>query len=891
MRPIKITITAFIPFAEKQEIDFTKFKDEGLFLINGPMGSGKTSILDAMTFALYGTLPGMRGAKTLREGFHVKSDFAASDTAPEVVFEVEINSIEYRYTRKAEFQNPSNKTPTPGKALLEWKLNGKWESIASNAAEINSKSLEYLGLEVDQFAQLILLPQGQFAKFFQSNSKDRKEILMKLFSVDQFETIQTWFKDQKDEAEKAKAEAKATVHDLETRLKQITKNPEIEISNEAIDHFLASVLEKIQEIEPAKQELESVKDEIQSKMTLAQSGNEALKKFSEAKENRDRFQTELNRVIQAITDSGLKLRTGDEVQSFDEIISTLDSEKQEIDQHLTDFQRVEVINTSISTNKTERERLEKKAKTVQDALQSHNRELTANRELEKTTVVDEAKLPGLQKNLDSFSQAIKKFEDLDAKNIELGNLEAKVNAAADNLAEQKTILEKTEAEFRSNIAAYMASTLKTNEACSVCGSKEHPAPAVPSDHQPTQEILNDAKERFDKATESHNAAVTAQALLVADIQTQTDLLNAYKREELSQEVQRHGAEIEQTNDALKNLKELRNSIQTLESAVTKADKDQRDIADDLARLGERDSALNNELTELSTKISGLEKETLNLDNERITTEIDKVKKLKKDFEANSKSVETSRAIMNANEELSKNAVDNIDEIEAEFKTKNDAFIQMNSELTLLRNSEIETQAIKQEFAPASADLDRTEKLFRKWKDIEAYTSGTEGKKLDLVSYYLGYRLKQVLAVATNRLSAATDGRYRFEHDENVVGARGTKSGLAILVNDAYTGARRGPESLSGGETFIASLSLALGLADVVIAETGGKRLDSLFVDEGFGSLDTKTLNNVMDILENLRENGRMIGVVSHVESMKERIVPQINVEKTDKGSSISISGV
>mgnify|MGYP002628834457 FL=1 len=276
---------------------------------------------------------------------------------------------------------------------------------------------------------------------------------------------------------------------------------------------------------------------------------------------------------------------------------------------------------------------------------------------------------------------------------------------------------------------------------------------------------------------------------------------------------------------------------------------------------------------------------------KIQTKADELGGLAPQFAALKLTIVNAEAIVAANKEASLNVIDDLAGLRLEVSQMQDVLNEIRDEQTRVSDQTKSVKIIQESFSALLAKNEKAQQAEEQWANLESYTSGTLGRKIDLATFYLGYRLKQVLGAANHRLYAMTDGRYALVHDESVSAAHGAKGGLAIMVHDSNSGQQRGPESLSGGETFMASLSLALGLSDIVSVEAGGRRLEAFFVDEGFGSLDTETLDQVMDSLDELRATGRMVGLVSHVESMRSRVPAQIVVNKTNSGSTIELVGV
>lgn len=891
MRPVKLTITAFGPFAGTEEVDFERFNGEGLFLINGQTGSGKTSILDAMTFALYGEVVGLRGnpVNNKSEAVRLKSDYADADATPKVELVVDIAGKRYRFTRSPKFQKPGNITETTAKARLERFENGEWVAVSANVQEVGTRALELLGLSREQFAQLILLPQGSFADFLNAKNADKTKLLQQLFPTTTYEDIQGWLKNQRELSERETSTRLRAVADLQVRLRQALGDEEIEISVDALAAAKVAATERGLELEGAKAKAESVATPLQERLTKAESSSDALKKLQEAERQLKESEQELEELEQQLLALGIAEATAGALATAVERAS---QEAAQAEAALSLFEKSEQLATAAKAAKTAATDAETKLSAAKEALSGAEDALkqqqTALREMDLVG----AKLPGQQAVITELKRARQLLIDLASLAEQRAAAVAELQTAQAGLLSAQHELKTAQDAYSQDLAAFLAGDLQPGAPCAVCGSTQHPQPATPAAQVPTKADIEEAERKRDGAERKRNEAELEL--------TQFDTKIEGKRQQLTTEqgLAELDSELAAATALLDEMQAKVNERQSAETELRRAEEAKRQAQSTVGDYEEQVKATRDESVRAKTEADAAAAAVAGLD-------LAKLQQVARDSEQRAQALATAgqalerlgaakataAATVEANRELAAGAIADLTELRAELAQAKQSLTEATGEIALNQQLLADLAAIEQSFAPASAQVTEAKAAEKRWRDLESYTSGNAGRNLDLVTFYLGYRLKQVLAAANHRLLQMTDDRYTFVHDESVAAAHGAKGGLAIMVIDRHTGQRRGPESLSGGETFMASLSLALGLSDIVSAEAGGRRLDALFVDEGFGSLDSETLNQVMDSLDALRAAGRMVGLVSHVDSMKERVPAQIVVTKTKRGSTISLKGV
>lgn len=891
MRPIKLTIKHFGPFASTEVVDFEKFQNEGLFLINGQTGSGKTSILDAMTFAIYGEVLGLRGKPVNNKdaAVRLKSDYADPNLVPEVILEVDINGTRHRFTRSPKYRRPGNTNDTQPKATLEVLEESEWRVLSSSVAEVGTLATQRLGLSKDQFAQLILLPQGGFAAFLNAKNDDKGKLLGELFPATTYESIRDWIKEQRSEAQGKIAKLGHAQSELQARLRQATSNEEIEISDEALAETLAATsAEKVNSDALLETKTKALEPQ-QLKLNNAEASQTAADAVAKANLDIENATEELKIFEEALKQFGITQPTdallAEELTKANQSVTVAQNDLEKFNNLVSLEQALGAQSAALTALR------EASAKTSAE-LEKHvatSQALTTSLAANSTLDVDKLKCEQQVKELTSHKTLL---DDLAKLKVALEEKQENQTAAKQTYDSALTKSISVKEIYDQDLAAYLAGDLQAGKECSVCGSKEHPHPATPKAGEPS-------KGDVDKASSDADAAKAKLDLARIDVETQVAKIETSSKQlpddsSLDAVAQKLADAQTALTDVNTKLEAHNNQKLELEKA-----KEQVKLTTDLIAAGAIDlataqSAVDGTKGAIEQAKRALAGKSQNETEDQLAqaqTKSDELARLAPRFAQHNSTIVNAKAVIAANADAAKNKIENLEELRVEVADAQEFLNEIRAEHTRLIDQVSSIQAIKENFATLMANNAQAQKAEEQWANLESYTTGTVGRKIDLATFYLGYRLKQVLAAANHRLKAMTDGRYTLIHDESVSAAHGAKGGLAIMVIDSNSGQRRGPESLSGGETFIASLSLALGLSDIVSAEAGGRRLEALFVDEGFGSLDSETLDQVMDSLDELRATGRMVGLVSHVESMRSRVPAQIVVTKTNAGSNIQLVGV
>lgn len=891
MRPIKLTIKHFGPFAGTEVIDFEKFSNEGLFLINGQTGSGKTSILDAMTFAIYGEVQGLRGKPVNNKALAVrlKSDYTDSTVTPQVILDADINGTTYRFTRSPKFRKDGNTTDTQATATLE-KFDGTtWTSIAQKPEDVGRETLQILGLSKDQFSQLVLLPQGGFQTFLNARNDAKAEILSELFPAHTYQTIIDWIKLQRNNAVKELDVIEGKRRELEARLRQATDDETLALSEKALEEHLDSSVNSHNGLQDLLADHVLLVDGLTAKLAQATAGQAAFNLIEQARLEITNEEFKLSEMQDSLNAMGLVNPT---LASLGEALAKAHQAVATLEQDLANFDNLQTKEQVLAAQILTLEELQDTAQISSNQLRELEQKQTdiAKHIADNSSLdADKVQLDQVIFGLNTHKNQLIEIEILkEQRQLALELQQSCVEAYQEALQSSITILET----YQQDLAASLAQGLISGEACLVCGSKEHPSPALPKPGAPSKADVDLSSTNAESARESLEDAKRKVLVGDAQIQTLTDKLPDHsKLDAVLERISERESALKALNEKLTILEEK--NKESKETAIS-IDQHKARITELLQEIQNARSGIDQNtgaITQAKQALSGKSKTETEESLVLAKNQLQSLSLLLPAFEDSTNKIQLAKATIEANKLAAQSKIDDFDALQDQTNSANLKLVSIRAEETRMSDQITAIRDITQKFNQLQESNAKAEKVAEQWRNLHAYTSGEAGRGIDLPTFYLSYRLKQVVNAANHRLQAMTDGRYKFIHDVYVAAANGARSGLAIMVVDSNTGQTRGPESLSGGELFIASLSLALGLSDIVSAEAGGRRLQALFVDEGFGSLDSETLDLVMDSLDELRAAGRMVGLVSHVESMKSRVPAQIVVKKTNRGSTLQLVGV
>lgn len=865
MKPLKLTMRAFGPYAGETVIDFEKLQGRHLFLICGPTGAGKTTILDAMCYALYGKTSGDRTGEKMR------SDYADSSERTEVIFDFMLGDKTYRATRSpaqmVDKKRGSGQTLAAMQASLSELEDGK--EINTLRTGIEEAAGKLIGLNADQFCQVILLPQGDFRKLLVAKADEREAILKQLFKTQRFSEFKDRLKDRLDAKVREKMEKQ-------------TREDQILSSSGATDEKQLS-----QMVEEAGKELKEAQDIVKSR---EKESNEFREVYQKETALMGHF-TELEKALKQ--DAALKNEEG-RMKEMEASLSLIRSARElapyfvQLD-GITREGKQEAV--KLKTARADMETYSKLNETLEKRIQELDA-MKEKREEERKTALKMQDLVPKAKLYGAAVQALKNAQNaLSRAEEETKRLQAAAEAARKARDEQKEKADAVRKSYIDGQAFLLAEGLEDGVPCPVCGAIHHPAPARGGDNVAKAEDVERAQKEYERASaaydrandakEKHSTGAYAKAVsdhAKADAQMKT---------------------LEEIPEAYRDPKYLEAESTRLLTDIRKWEQDKETAAAQLRKAGADLSASQaacrnaeergEELVKKYRETESVLKEASDKAGFQSLDECKEWYKKKDTEESVRKTLEQYRADRKSTEERIK-----AEEQETAGKERPDM-------LALNEKSKALQDQLKKASERAAALKERTETLQKAVSDARAIEKEledlrkeeglirglydlTSGKKtrITLERYVLGTLLDDVANAANLRLLSMSRRRYSLHRmtDESGLG----KGGLSLEVSDSFTGRSRPANTLSGGETFLASLSLALGLADVVQSRQGGVRLDTMFIDEGFGTLDPDSLNSAMNTLIDLQNTGRMVGIISHVPELEERIDARLRVTPAEKGS-------
>ena len=1010
MRIHRMRLEGLGPYAQAQDVDFDRLNAAGLFLLDGPTGAGKSTVLAALCFALYGTVPGGRSAESL-----VTTLREPGAVIPEVQVEFTVQGRRFEVVRSPKHERPRRRRSAAGGATvttqatvsLRERVDGEWTAPLTRADEVGQQIAAVLHLDAEQFMQVVLLPQGQFAQFLTAKSDERRVLLRRLFGTQRFDGVEEHLRVETarldtavavdaDVARTARAQLAEALHEA---LGPDWHAPEP--SPDTDDRLLALAAERAGRAhEDARADLATARAAEQRARVTAREletrGRDLAEAEAWASRRRDHdaeaeTAAARRRAVDAHERAGRVLAAAQRATAAADAAGTASETVTEALAHVEDeptaaawlaAARADGAADAPASRQAlgEAERAaEAVARAVQDRARMGELEQEAAAAAERRAEIGrdraalvesrperEAAVAAHRAAVERGTERLGAREAVDRAVSEAAARRTAAEAAAARAVEAETAARAhREAQERRREAAErhvgllraryeqaaseLAERLVPGEPCAVCGSPEHPAPAATADTAVTEADVRDAEQARTAADRAATDAETALRAAEQTLRTAREAAAGLAPEAAREALERAEAERAALDQAAKDLAADRRRLTAAEKTLAGADETAAALAAEDGRLAEAAAHRAARLTELRDAVEAArgDAETLDARRDQVTAARRVLAALAaaQDEDARARAVadETDQALTAALAEQHFDDVDaaraaRLEETEAAARTA--AVQEWHAERARLAEleasepvrrgralaeagveppTEEQTRAAAEALAAAEAAsssratavgrLDSlvatvrrqsaalTEVLERSAGLIAEHTrvrglldlvrgGGENLLKMPLTSYVLAGRLEEVAAAATERLLAMTDQRYSIEYSD-AVGGRGNK-GLELVIRDHYVDETRHPATLSGGETFMASLALALGLADTVQAEAGGIELDTLFVDEGFGSLDADTLDDVLDVVDTLRTGGRTVGLVSHVERMRQEIGVRLEVRKDRRGSSLAV---
>ena len=1008
MKPIRLELKEFGPY-KNEIIEWDKIINEPIFLITGKTGSGKSTLFDAITYALYNKTTGGKDIASLRTKTALDKD------KTQVNFDFELSGKKYRIERTLAYLKAGNKNLTSGKVALMQYNDEKLEVIATKEQEVKEKVEELIGLDDKQFCQIIILPQGKFKEFLLSKSSEKKETLRSLFNTYFYQK----FVDQlQEQAKKLDSSHKQKEKELITRFEQFDIEEEftkfeylkdenfeeilgiinsqeetIKIEKKELlklersfskekENFieLSKLNDKFSELKSNKSELEelSEKEDYYSRLKLE------VEKLKELQKSKDKIieyaslltkKMQLKKLEEALLNEEEKYKL--ELNKNKELESKLFAQKDTIELlrketidykfFYNNFDEIASAKTNIEIYSKKLKELILKKETFSELESNIKDEKEGHLELNEEKNILESGIGKLKLEILKKEQDVEKLEEYNNKFSEVNDKSLKLTLDKKQLEELEVEKKKLEQEVillnknkEQEVLNGFLLKLHEGDECPLCKQKIEHLPEIPS--------LEAVDESIEKSLQKVNKdTIQLETLIKKDeeeierisalLKNLEDTINFKSKEELSQledelktdnlkltdiskaikisedKIKGLNQEIEELSELFKNEDEIKQKHLEAKNKIEQFEKNVKIELDEFADYYEKiqsqvedfDNRCNvqqNNSNELLIRKTKLETEQKN----NKTNLLEVSKRIENIIESFSDSklnkyyitlemaeediaelvkLEEFESQINKFEDAKKIIVNNIEKLVEELEEIEQPDLEEGQRK--LQNIEFQVNDFIEKVVILNTRLENNKKLYKKIhseyiellesskeiREIIAFSDVVSGKtenRKSLETYVQGYYLDLILVAGTKRLLQMTNDRYRFiRRDEKSKG--GGLQGLEIEIHDIYLNSTRIISSLSGGELFLASLALALGLAEVIQNESGGISLETIFIDEGFGSLDTETLDIALTTLIDLQSYGRNIGIISHVSELKERIRPKVEVYSKDNYAKIKMTGI
>lgn len=893
MKPLKLVMSAFGPYKDKKEVDFSKLGNNGIFLVTGDTGAGKTTIFDGISFALFGESSGSH-----RETTSFRSKFADVDVETYVELTFSHRNKEYVIHRNPSYLVPkkrgSGETTKPSDATLTYD-----DKIVTGLKVVNEKILEILGINSKQFKQISMLAQGEFLKILHADSDERKLIFRKIFDTDLFDLITTKlnekYKNNKDEIENLKTE--------------FVTNANNRILKEGSTFVDKNTL--------TKENINKILEELESEVASNNKDNEEIEvKFKQ----KDEEYKKLENNIKTIEENNTRLTSFNKLKEDE---NSLKNKENDINKDRENIERNNQILRVIKPIEFNIEKITKDIKDTEHKVKEKQGIIQKNEEAEKLIGEKEEKIKSLRPLIEEYNNiktTIKENTEIFNNIQEVLKYYKEKHLLDDEYIKRHEEYIKLDLEYKEeddkyfrNQAGILANKLENDKPCPVCGSLEHPHIATVEVNVLTKDELDLKKKKLEEKQRKVNEIKEKISSINSKIEIINKKINCIDEEGVKILEESIKTKNDESN---KTLKEIVDNFDNIYNMITssKTDIDSFVLVDFIDKFNKDNNKIKDELQssrklleEYNNTLVNLEK-NLKDENNKLNSAI--IELGFKDREEYFSNVLTEKNIKELEDRVRNYERDMTTTktklIEIEKLLVNKEFIDLTEEKAKLDNLKEELYSINKEkqkyFSVFDNNMKIKEKLnstskklinymdnFSVYEELYKLSSGTiSGKRrISFEQYVQATYFDNVLYEANLRLQNMTDGRFKLLRKETA-DSLSAKFALDLDVYDEYNGSRRDVKSLSGGESFKAALSLALGLSDVIQNYSGSIVIDTLFIDEGFGSLDQDSREQAINTLNLISNNDKLIGIISHVSELKDRIDKKIIVSKTKEGSEIKI---
>lgn len=930
MRPLKLTISAFGPYAGRTELDMDGLGESGLYLITGDTGAGKTTIFDAVAYALYGEASGEN-----REPGMLRSKYADDDTPTFVELLFSYRDEKYLVRRNPEYERPAKRGNGKTLQKADAELTMPDGRVIAKVRDVNAAVKTILGVDRSQFSQIAMIAQGDFLKLLLADTRERQGIFRDLFHTRPYQALQDRLR---EESGKLGKEWEKEKNSIAQYIRGIVCDPDGEFSlrlqkAKEGELPLSEILDLLSEIlsgdRKETEETEEIRAEAEKRLEDIKRELDRLEEFKKAGE-------QLSRVRKAKEECRIRLLKAKEEKKAEEgrkqEQEDLSRREAALQAELGEYELLEKREKELLAVEKEKERLHEDCGKIQEQLRRQTELLSAlKEEREGCSHAGEQKerlqrekdqADAEQAELRSFAEELKKYRELLKEFYACQEGYRRAAEEAERIADN---YRRKNRAFLDGQAGILAEGLREGEPCPVCGSLHHPSPAFQFGKAPSEAELKEAQKAAEEAQQKAAAAseeagsrrggleekrkslterlrsllgetecgkleesCAGEELFLPGAVWESGLTQRWnglreKREELLLGMKRE-------EEALKKRTELDGRILKEENVFAKMQERLSEEKQKQAALGSREEALYAQIKERKERLQYAGYREALEEKKRLETRKKQLERISEQVQKELTEAEAQKSRLEGEEEqLIKSLAGKDAGEEGTLKEEKERLLL---HCAALREKEKEIHARISRNSDAQRELEKETRaqqdLEKKWGWVRALSNTANGnipgrEKMMLETYIQMTYFDRIIRRANLRFLTMTGGQYELERSRE--GGVKSQSGLELNVIDHYNGTKRSVRTLSGGESFKASLCLALGLSDEVQSQAGGIRLDTMFVDEGFGSLDEESLRQAIQTLMGLAESRRLVGIISHVGELKEKIDRQILVEKGRTGGS------
>lgn len=907
MRPLKITMSAFGPYAGEVTLDMQKLGKSGIYLITGDTGAGKTTVFDAISYALYGEASG-----NYRENTTLRSKYASADTPTFVELEFEYNNEIYKINRNPEYPRPNKRGEGFTKQSANAELVMPDGSVITKIKEVSAKVEEIIGINKNQFSQIAMIAQGDFRKLLNCETNERSKIFRKIFKTEPYHNIEiklsSLFNELKRNREKEKSGIEQYINQLkcnenDTLSLELERAKSGDVLIEDVIKLAGEIINKdTLEYTKTQKNIESINEEIEkinSNIKLYENQEATKKAYAKASAQLEELKTKRNECEKAYKSAEAQRERLDDLMRKINLINSkmpkydeLKSLENSINERTQSFEK---SNNLLKLKQQEITLLEKEIDEKSKALEEVK---GTDLLVQKLTVQKEE----IKKKAEALKELKTEIDRCKTEQKNLKNAQSFAKSALDEYGALENEYNQIYIAFFNEQAGIIADELKDGEPCPVCGSTSHPNLARKSENAPSQadvesaqNLVKKAQEKADKARDTASALKSRFDEIAANVKSAAKKLfgtddNVF--DDYNSNINALKKEYDDTLALLKTANEKLNLYQKLDKEIPKIQEKQKSLSDEISTLNTQkasDEAFISENTKRVTSIkSELDFESADLAKDKLkeytnlSNDIkNAIEKSKNDFDDIKSKYDTQKGTKASLE----NALKEFKEID--LASLNEKSLKLNEykkdidETAKSLYSRIESNKLLIDNISEKRDILKGYDDKYVWLKALSETANGDisGKeKITLETFVQMTYFDSIIRKANIRLLTMSDGQYELVRRSDAETLK-KNEGLALDVIDHFNASTRSVSTLSGGESFMASLCLALGLSDEIQSSNGGIKLDTMFVDEGFGSLDGEALDRALSALTSLSQGNRLVGIISHVDALRDRIDNKIVITK------------